>query len=76
MKLPRRQFLHLAAGAAALPVTSRAAGAHDGGRRDGEERTGQRFSVYGTPAGGREYIKAITCCANEVIERREKGGSK
>ena len=38
MKLPRRQFLHLAAGAAALPVLSRvaraqaypiAAGAHD-----------------------------------------------
>src|SRR5262249_28678358 len=27
MKLPRRKFLHLAAGAAALPVMSRAAGA-------------------------------------------------
>jgi hypothetical protein len=32
------------------------AGAHDGRRRDGEERTGQRFGVYGTPARWRDTI--------------------
>src|SRR5262249_30488746 len=43
----------------------------DGRRRHGDERAGQGVSVYGAPAGGHEHIKAITCRADEVIERRE-----
>src|SRR5262249_24487543 len=55
----------------ARPCHHAQARAHDGRRRDGEERTGQRFGVYGAPAGGREHIKAITCRTDEGIERRE-----
>ena len=38
------------------PVEARA---HDGRRRDGEERTGQRFGVYGTPAGGLNAMNLV-----------------
>src|SRR5262249_26108156 len=46
MKLPRRQFLHLAAGAAALPVVSRAARAQAYPARQ------VRLVVGATPGGG------------------------
>ena len=42
--------------------------AHDGRRRDSDERAGQRLGVYSAPAGRRAHINAITCRANEVIE--------
>ena len=42
MKLPRRQFLHLAAGAAALPTVSRVAGAQAYPTRNGQYRHGER----------------------------------
>src|SRR5262245_44762776 len=45
MKLPRRNFLHLAAGAAALPAVSRVARAHTYPSRPGR-------LVVGAPAGG------------------------
>jgi len=41
--------------------------APDGRRCDGDERTRQRFGLYGAPAGRRGHIK-ITCRADEVIE--------
>src|SRR5262249_33287294 len=50
---------------------SRASSRAYGRRRDSDERAGQRLGVYGAPAGGREHIKAITCRADEVIERCE-----
>src|SRR4051794_29723338 len=45
MKFPRRHFLHLAAGAAALPVLPRVAGAH-------AYRAGRVRIVVGSPPGG------------------------
>src|SRR5262249_54261188 len=44
---------------------------HDGRRRDRDERAGQGLSVHRATAGGHEHIKAVTCCADEVIERCE-----
>jgi len=52
----------------ARPCHHPQARAHDGRRRDGNERAGQGFGLYGAPTGGREHIKAITCRADEVIE--------
>ena len=51
MKLPRRQFLHLAAGAAALPVVSRIASAQTYPTRPVR-------IVVGFPAGGGSDITA------------------
>jgi tripartite-type tricarboxylate transporter receptor subunit TctC len=51
MKLPRRQFLHLAAGAAALPVMSRIARARAYPSR-------QVRIIIGFPAGGTGDINA------------------
>jgi glyoxylase-like metal-dependent hydrolase (beta-lactamase superfamily II) len=48
LKLPRRKFLHLAAGAAALPVMSRIAGAQTALPLS---RTGTRLITLGTVAG-------------------------
>jgi len=42
MKLPRRKFLHLAAGAAALPALSRFAWAQAYPTRNGQYRHGER----------------------------------
>ena len=39
-----------------------------GGDVDGDERAGQRLSLYGASAGRRAHINAITCRADEVIE--------
>ena len=41
---------------------------HDGRRRDGDERAGQRLGFYSAPAGRRAHNNAITCRADEVIE--------
>ena len=48
MKLPRRQFLHLAAGAAALPVVSQMARAQTGLT---QSKTGSRLITLGTAGG-------------------------
>src|SRR5262249_44371810 len=47
--------------------------APDGRRRDGDERTGEGFGLYGVPAGGRGHIK-INCRADEGVEKREQRG--
>src|SRR5262249_5007620 len=47
--------------------------APDGRRRDGDERTRQRFGLYGAPAGRREHIK-ITCRADEVVQGSKARG--
>ena len=48
MKLPRRQFLHLAAGAAALPVVSQIAKAQT---TRPQSKTGSRLITLGTAGG-------------------------
>src|SRR5215831_1125875 len=48
MKLPRRQFLHLTAGAAALPVVSQMARAQTGPT---QSKTGSRLITLGTAGG-------------------------
>jgi hypothetical protein len=52
LKLPRRKFLHLAAGAAALPITARIALALDYPARPA------RIIVGFAPAGGTDIIDA------------------
>jgi hypothetical protein len=49
------------------PCHNPQARAPDGRRCDGDERTRQRFGLYGAPSGRREHIK-ITCRADEVME--------
>jgi hypothetical protein len=51
MKLPRRSFLHLAAGAAALPVAARIASADTYPSRRGYRQMGQGGQVLGRDAG-------------------------
>src|SRR5262245_47804717 len=76
MKLPRRQFLHLAAGAAALPAVSRIAWAQAYPTRP------VRVIVGFAPAGGVDLIaRLISQWLTErlgqpfVIENRPGGGS-
>ena len=51
----------------ARPCHHAQARAHDGRRRDGDERAGQRLGLYRAPAGRRAHINAKRR-ANEVIE--------
>ena len=46
----------------ARPCHHPQARAHDGRRRDGDERAGQRLGVYGAPAGRAAIAKRPTCC--------------
>ena len=59
MKLPRRQFLHLAAGGAALPAVSRAAWAQSYPTRPVR-------LIVGFPAG-RPYVRCRCVCGSSTL---------
>jgi hypothetical protein len=65
MKLPRRNFLHLAAGAAALPAMSRVA------RAQGYPSRPMRI-IVGFPAGGAPRACSVNGCPSGSASRRHR----